>query len=176
MKNVKCIHPIKANKAIKEFIKTVYNEPVDFALSIAKNGSMNYAVWGDVTENEEILIFIPNWRKADFKHDKGGKWFRKDFTERCPLAKGFSDVTISLLHEIGHSMTNYLLAEDYDRKAEFEKLKTACKAKTPKEQTFAYFKMTDENLATNWAIDWLADAEHRKIAKKFEKKFWACFE
>ena len=29
------------------------------------------------------MIFIPNWRKADFEHDKGGKLFRKDFVQRC---------------------------------------------------------------------------------------------
>ena len=175
MKNTRCIHPRRANKIVKEFIATLYNESVDFALAITKGKVVNYAAWGDVAEDEEVMIFIPNWRKADFEHDKGGKLFRKDFVQRCARAKGFSDVTISVLHEVGHTMTNQFLPKDYDRKIEFEKLKSNLQAKTNKEITLAYFQMQDEVMATNWAIDWLNDAQNRKIAKKFEKKFWACF-
>ena len=175
MKNTRCIHPRRANKIVKEFIATLYNESVDFALAITKGKVVNYAAWGDVAEDEEVMIFIPNWRKADFKHDKGGKLFRKDFVQRCARAKGFSDVTISVLHEVGHTMTNQFLPKDYDRKTEFEKLKSNLQAKTNKEITLAYFQMQDEVMATNWAIDWLNDAQNRKTAKRFEKKFWACF-
>ena len=34
--------------------------------------------------------------------DEGDKMFRKDFVSRCPLARGFANVTLSVLHEIGH--------------------------------------------------------------------------
>ena len=40
----------------------------------------------------------------------------------------------------------------------------------------AYFQMPDETAATEWAIKWLSNPENRKIAKAFEKKFFACFE
>jgi O-antigen/teichoic acid export membrane protein len=38
-----------------------------------------------------------------------------------------------------------------------------------------YFLLPDEMSATDWAVEWLQDAEHRRIAKAFEKKFFACF-
>ena len=41
---------------------------------------------------------------------------------------------------------------------------------------YAYFTLPDETAATEWAINWLSDAENRKKAKAFEKKFFACFE
>ena len=39
-----------------------------------------------------------------------------------------------------------------------------------------YQQLPDELAATTWALDWLADAEHRKLAKAFEKKFFANYE
>ena len=38
-----------------------------------------------------------------------------------------------------------------------------------------YLHVPTEWVATQWAINWLADAENRKIAREFERKFWACF-
>ena len=170
MKNVKCVHPIKVNRIIKSFVEDFFPLCVDVELAWDNDSSINYAICAD---EDEVTIYIPNWKKANFKNDNGGKCFRKDFTERCPLGKGFSDITISLLHEIGHAMTNRDLPENYDRASECAKVN---RIKDNSERCFAYFKMLDETLATDWAIKWLQDPEQRKIAKDFEKQFWACFE
>ena len=174
MKNVKCVHPIKVNRIIKEFLEEIIILPIDIDVEYENTTDVYYAVCGDVDdEDEEITVYVPNWKKADYRNDFGGQCFRKDFEERCPLAKGFSDVTISLLHEIGHTMTKDYLPDDYSREKEYEKVN---EVKGKVAHAFAYFKMLDEVLATDWAIEWLADAENRKTAKKFEKNFWKCFE
>ena len=173
MKNVKCIHPIKVNRIIKAFLEDVVVLPIDIVVAHENTDAIYYAVDGDITEeDEEIVVYVPHWEKANYKDDFGGKCFRKDFVKRCPLAKGFSDVTISLLHEIGHTMTKSALPADYDREKECDKV-NKIKGKTA--HTYAYFKMLDEVLATDWAIEWLSNADNRKIAKKFEKKFFKCF-
>lgn len=173
MKNVKCVHPIKVNRIIREFLEDVIVLPIDIEIESENTSDVYYAVDGDINnEDEEIIVYVPNWRKADYKNDFGGQCFRKDFIERCPMAKGFSDVTISLLHEVGHTMTKGSLPKNYNREKECAKVD---EIKDKVAHTFAYFKMTDEVLATNWAIAWLSDAENRKTAKAFEKKFWTCF-
>lgn len=174
MKNVKCIHPIKVNRIIKSFLEDVIILPIDIEIDYDNDSSVNYAVCGDIRdEDDEIIVYVPNWKKADYNNDFGGKCFRKDFVKRCPLANGFSDVTISLLHEVGHTMTKDKLPKNYNREKEYSRV-NLIQDKTA--HAYAYFKMLDETLATDWAIEWLNDAENRKTAKAFEKKFWACFE
>ena len=176
MRSAVCIHPIKVNRIIKEFLKEVVILPVDIEIDYDNDSSVNYAVCGDLSDDvddNDIIVYVPNWKKADYKHDKGGKYFRQDFVKRCPLAKGFSDVTISLLHEIGHTYTKVYLPDDYSREKEYSALDAITDAT---ERCFAYFKMLDEVLATDWAIEWLQDTDNRKLAKAFEKKFWSCFE
>lgn len=102
---------------------------------------------------------------------KGSAQFRKHFEKICPMAKGFADVTITLLHELGH-FSSIQEFENYDRDAELEFLREVM----PKELiNYAYFMLPDENAATMWAVEWLKKAENRKLAKAFEKKFFACF-
>ena len=36
------------------------------------------------------------------QNDEEDKAFRKDFVQRCLMARGFANVTLSILHEIGH--------------------------------------------------------------------------
>ena len=101
---------------------------------------------------------------------KGSKQFRQDITRRSSITKGFANVTLALLHELGHLSTE--CDEDYDRELALAEIKSL-----PREEiNFAYFKLPDETAATNWAIEWLQNAENRKLAKAFEKKFFACFE
>lgn len=101
----------------------------------------------------------------------GVKQFRQDITSRCTITKGFADITLALLHELGHLSCDNDFG-DYDRFKAMNELE-----KYPlNEINFHYFKLPDETAATNWAIEWLQNPEHRKIAKRFEKKFFACFE
>ncbi len=97
--------------------------------------------------------------------------FSNNFFSRYPAARGFATVTLVLLHELGHFASQQKI-ENYDRQKELDKIH-----KLPiMEQNPAYFKLPDEKNATDWAIEWLSYPENRKIAKAFEKKFFACFE
>lgn len=100
--------------------------------------------------------------------------FSTNFHRLCPMAKGFANITISLLHELGHIYTNDTIPNwsSVQRMQELDRIKQ--KYKTRREINYAYFKMPDETAATDWAIAWLQDAEHRKMAKAFEKRFFAC--
>lgn len=103
---------------------------------------------------------------------KGNSQFRQHFTNICPMAKGFADITITLLHELGHFSVKEKSLGSYDRMAEIQFLRKVM----PKELiNYAYFMLPDEMAATLWAVEWLKNAENRKLAKAFEKKFFACF-
>lgn len=103
--------------------------------------------------------------------------FRKNFESLCPLAKGFANVTIYLLHELGHQYTENQVEDvepEYDR--EFAMMMGQMLCDTQEAWDDYYFNtMVDEMLATKWAVEWLQNAENRKIAKAFERKFFACF-
>lgn len=105
-------------------------------------------------------------------YSKGNRQFAQNFISRCPSGKGFASVTLALLHELGHFHSQQEF-EGYDR----EKMIIAIELVfPPQERNFAYFNLPDEMAATDWAIEWLSNAENRKIAKRFEKKFFECFE
>ena len=95
------------------------------------------------------------------KNDEGDKLFRIDFIQRCPLARGFANVTLSILHEIGHHF----------HREEFIFM-TDIKAYEEAEGT-DHFKFPCEMVATDWAIAWLQSPQNRKVAKEFEKDFFA---
>ena len=167
-----CIHFSKANRLVKEFVNSVANIPTcSYEVRTSRSKRVTYAVIGYI-EDDEITILIPNWKKVDFSKDDGGKAFRKDFVNRFPSARGFSDVTLSLLHEIGHTMTKAFVPPMNDEIDEYN-------AKVQNLEMCdvypLYFALTDERMATDWAINWLKNAENRKLAKKFEKKFSTCF-
>lgn len=89
------------------------------------------------------------------------KIFRKDFVSRCPMAQGFANITLTILHELGHHFTREVfLAQDYDAYSEITNWDE-------------YLNLPCERVATDWAIAWLGDKEHRKVAKAFERQFFA---
>lgn len=104
---------------------------------------------------------------------KGHLQFTSNFISRCPSARGFAGITLSLLHELGHFETHFIEFEGYNRLIELALLRE----QYPKEIiNFAYFELPDEQAATDWAIKWLNNKENRKKAKSFEKAFFSCFE
>ena len=104
-------------------------------------------------------------------YSRGHKQFAQDFFSRCPTGRGFASVTITILHEIGHLRAQ----QKFDGYNRVEAIKELEKNFPRETINFEYFKLPDEKAATDWAIEWLQDAEHRRIAKAFEKKFFACF-
>ena len=105
-----------------------------------------------MADSKPRLILPPD---PDVK-DEGDREFRKDFVARCPMARGFADVTLSILHEIGHHFNReaYIFSDadedDYE----------------------SHFALPYEIIATDWAIAWLQDPEHRKSAKAFERQYF----
>lgn len=107
---------------------------------------------------------------------KGDTDFSINFYSRCPMAKGFANITLALLHELGHICTNDSV-EDWSWLDRADALADIHEQyKTRREINFAYFELPDEKAATDWAIEWLQNPENRKLAKAFEKKFFACLE
>ena len=132
--------------AIRQFASLVAGERVTI--------SRNRIGWS--ASMSEMRITLP----VDLmENDELDKLFRKDFINRCPLAQGFANVTLSILHEIGHLF----------RREEFISFDAKVYDTTYGE---AYFHLLPEIVATNWAIAWLQNPTHRKQAKAFEKEFF----
>lgn len=115
--------------------------------------------WAVVSEETSMRLTVP----ADFaEHKDTDKAFRANFVSRCPLARGFADVTISVLHECGHFATRDNFNGDvYTAQVE--------KAGSDMDD---YMAIPYEMLATCWAICWLMDPDNRKEAKNFERNFF----
>ena len=97
----------------------------------------------------------------DFKYDEIDREFRRNFVERCPLAQGFSSITLTLLHECGHWATRSILdIVEYDKAVQ----KAYCMD--------MYMAIPWEHLATEWAICWLYSPVNRQIAKQFERAYF----
>ena len=115
-----------------------------------------------ITRDEEWSCSMIDWHPLIripynlTKNDEEDKMFRADFIRRCPLGRGFSNVTLSILHEIGHHFNReeFIFADKVEGDTMEEHLTLPC-----------------EIVATDWAIKWLQDPIHRKIAKKFERDF-----
>lgn len=138
-------------------------------------------VFAALVYDSQINNCLPNhtiYYNFEQLNTKSIKSFRVCWSAVDSILKGFSDITIVLLHELGHLHTqDDILALGYTlekRKAEWEEISNTIK--DAKEANQHYYLMTDEMTATKWAIDWLHNAENRKMAKAFEKKFFACCE
>lgn len=114
--------------------------------------------WGMNIAYSKPHLRVPT--NLDYELDELDIMFRENFISRCPLAADFADVTLTILHEVGH----HFHREEYI----FMNLKKYEAAKG-----LDHFNLECEVVATNWAIDWLQDPEHRKIAKQFEHDYFS---
>lgn len=137
-------------QAIREFANYIAGEHVTIARDRCDEGN-----WAMDFVNPTPRLKIPK----DFNYrDEMDKSFRKDFVSRCTVAKGFSDVTLTIIHEFGHWFTRQVIdVVLYDNMVE---------------QGEDYFKNPYEMLATQWAICWLLCPVNRKVAKAFEKNYF----
>lgn len=146
-------------------------------INLTKKKNFCACVPSDNVKCSSILNLLIHYNFRDLSNN-GAKVFRAYWTQKYPMLKGFSDVTLALLHELGHLETIDALHEDgYSR---FERMENLLYINDSGKGNFnllnfMYFNMRDEKAATHWAIEWLSDPEHRKLAKKFEKQFFACF-
>ena len=133
-----------------------------------------------IKTEDNNFFYRPNYNRPDlitigynFKFlEERKNSFYTNFIHRFPMAKGFARVTIILLHELGHA-SSVQEFEGYSRtESMLDILNTANSAEEANER---YFKLPDEVSASEWAMDWLSIPENRKIAKRFEKKFFSCY-
>lgn len=175
--NSKPAHPRKIMTIINKFVND---------LGVTREGK--YKVYFTVRRDEDNCAYDC----ADFTNltcDVGicfsnlmllDTFFIRQFAiEKCPCLKGFSYLTFILLHEIGH----HAEAKKYDPETEYtadewmditfhcidiSKTQEECEMHLQKYYSETY----NERLATDWAIDWISNAENRKKAKAFEKEFF----
>lgn len=143
-------------QAIRKFAAEVAEQKVIIARQRLHN---NWAMCINLF-SDEIRMKIPdnlNYEPDEIDHD-----FRRDFIARYSPAQGFANVTLSILHEIGHAKTKWDGGNVFD---DFNKRQ---RIKTQKQ----YMLLESERRATDWAIQWLYSAEHRRLAKQFEKEFF----
>ena len=141
-------------QAIRAFMNYVLGEKIVIAND--KFDNSNFAM--DII-NPVPRVKLP--KNLTFAPDKEDKIFRKDFIERCPMARGFSSITLTLLHECGHWATRSIMDI-----VEYDKMKY--NANTQEE----YMSIPWEHLATEWAICWLHSPVNRKMAKAFEQFYF----
>lgn len=132
-------------QVIRQFANTVANERV----IIAKERDQ----WSINVNQIPPRLILPHDLN---ENDEIDKMFRADFIQRYPSARGFANVTISILHELGHHFTReiYLNTD----KSEGDTMEE-------------HLALPAEVIATEWAINWLKDPINRKIAKAFEKEY-----
>lgn len=162
MKKMKCVHPRKAKRIMQEFI----------CIAAADDIELKHGYTFQATCSDKLIEY-----HFDGLCDKGMKYFRAHWTAKSPMLKGFADVTITLLHEIGHVETDAEIRKTFDygmRMLAWAAIDA--RYDSIKEKNEQYFEMPDEKTASEWGIEWLSNPKNRKIAKRFEKKFFACFE
>jgi hypothetical protein len=141
-------------QAIRHFTTFVLSEKVTIARD--RFAGSNFGM-GILSSNPRLKL--PD--SLDYPPDECDRAFRKDFIERCPLARGFSSITLTLLHECGHWATRSIM--DW---SEYNKMHKKIHSQEE------YMKIPWEHLATEWAICWLYSPINRKIAKEFEKDYF----
>ena len=137
-------------QAVRWFANTVAQQKVVIARNRITNNWM--------MSTNELRMTIPT--NLTYEPDETDILFRNDFIKRYAPAKELLDVTITILHEIGHYFTrfDYDLTEDYILRLHAANMSE-------------YLRIPCERLATDWAIAWLHDLEHLAIAKQFEADF-----
>lgn len=194
MNGRKLIHPRKAMWAMRDFINEIHNityetlcvpfipgesdedwwerfkkTEIEKERATCKMVRVNRKTFCAFTGDEGDSVFRIGYNFDSLDNNKS-RGFRKTCTSRSSVCHGFANVTLVLLHELGHFSSQQEF-EGYDRDEEMAFLSSI----PPKFASELYFLLPDEMSATDWAVEWLQNAENRKIAKRFEKKFFACF-
>ena len=124
-------------------------------------------------DDDENMVFSYNYESL---MDNDQKYFNRVFYFKNRSFMGFSSLTLVLLHELGHYETYEQIPNGYSREVAINTIYKVCTDKKGNHDVIKanlmYFSLPDEWLATQWAANWLADAENRKTAKAFEKAFF----
>lgn len=202
MKKMKCIAPRRAVNLMKQFVNDACDLFIDCEYTYVVNPKDPIQNWKfeNRISTKKLQLFIHKGdsfavnlpygetlnkaNESEYEitynfnelYEIPSKLFRGCWSGISPTIKGFADITISLLHELGHleahdSTIDYTYEQRMNGLIEIHK-----KADSLAMANAMYFLLPNESAATEWAIKWLSDPQNRKIAKAFEKKFFACFE
>ena len=139
---------------IREFASKAIGDRVTIARKRMSNN------WGmDINNKPNPRLLVPS--VINYIPEEEDIAFREDFVNRCPLANNFSDITLAILHELGHWATRKEI--DWIEDAEIKREAVSNE----------YFDIPSEYIATEWAIGWLATYEHRKLAREFEAQLFS---
>ena len=141
-------------QAIRWFASQITTDPVTIA---RKRLEDNWAIDLAVGQRTPRLLIPKNLQTNDDMDKK----FRKNFVSRCKCAKGFSNATLAILHELGH----------WETRSVFNIIAYDKIAKTVRGME-EYMANPYEQLATQWAICWLQVPQNRRVAKQFEDYFF----
>ena len=136
-------------KARKKMNKAVSAQLAPFGIAKAKYNPDEYSY---SFKKNRIDYKLTNNKIED-------KWFREFLKERFNY-NVTSDLMISLLHEVGHSIANEQIYEDIQEFCLAEKFRINTEmmvAETEDEGrklTFQYFNLPDEIMATQWAVNY----------------------
>lgn len=145
-------------QVIRKFASDVAEHKVIIAKKRMEN---NWGMGVYPYEPDEMRMYIPS--DLNYKPNENDYEFRRDFVARYNPAQGFANVTLVILHEIGHFKTQY------DGHAQITFWQNRNKVFNSQKK---YMLQENERRATDWAIQWLYDPEHRRLAKQFEKEYF----
>lgn len=192
MKTMTCVHPVRMVNTMRKFAESVgltcsgsrYLQFVDgkFVPLAVDNQPITYCFHHSPARGFSVCSANVDIDGCCYINHcveqlRNEKHFRAFWEAQAPMLRGFADITLVLLHELGHVATRndtYVEedGEEYDR--EFALMMLGLFPQEVARE--CYFDLPDERGATEWAINWLSNPEHRKMAKAFEKKFFSCFE
>ena len=170
---MECINEKKTKKLMQKFIDTASD--LSIKIYVEKDDSFKADCPDGKLEDCEEKIHI-NYNFDDM-NDIADKVYRKVWTTAYPYLKGFANITINLLHELGHLEIHNQIREQYSYAQREYDINTLDNSNLPAIlQMIAYCMLPDERAASEWMAEWLSDKENRKLAKKFEKEFFTYFE
>ena len=177
---MKCVHPYRAYRLMKIFLNkasdlmyTCGGEEPDKIEIIPRKSDCFSAENVDSVDNCDTLEIYYNF---DGLFDESMELFRSYWTQKVPMLAEFADITLTLLHELGHLETTDKIRSEFSnewRNIFWFAIDVTCENDAEKNRR--YFEMPDERAATEWGIEWLKDTEHQRLAKNFEKNFYSCF-
>lgn len=175
MKKVHSYNKRKVLNAMKWFLREVAKSSGnDRKISMHEGDGFAALIPYNPEKYKDVFNFLYNIdyliaSGSDYKNGSG--YVSAHMTHRDSSTRGFSQITRILLHEFGHHMTHADVMRLYGGISEMNKFYKGAQGNQAR-----YVRVPAEWVATQWGIEWLQDPDHRKIAKRFEKRFWACFE
>jgi len=168
-----CAHPRKVISLMREFLQSATTLPNKIQMKKTYDGFCTLVGdYGEPLEKDEPIIVgydISSLNHSDISEIEFSRFIN---TLSKGMTKGFANITVTLLHELGHQETKASLSCDDYKKRIFAMAEFDAQDLSIAERNRRYFNLKDEYKATEWAVNWLSISENRRKAKIFEKEFF----